>query len=135
MTDQELHAYCIEWVEWCRTRGFYLKPGAKNILARMQPSKSGREPNARNYPDMQFFNMAIHAIADMSENRNLLACFNLYYVDHAPNVKAEANKLGISRPTYYNRAKAFARKAYSMSLSLKQAHKHMMASDVEMIVD
>lgn len=133
MNDQELESHCQEWVQWCYTRGFYVKPGAKNILARMQPSKSGKEPNARNNPDMQFFNMAIHTIADMKEHKAELVCFNLYYVDHADNVKAEANRLGISRPTYYNRAKAFARKAYSMSLSLKAAYEVMKAEDLTIV--
>lgn len=134
MNDHELEVYCQRWVQWCFTRGFYLKPGAKNILARMQPSKSGKEPNARNDPDMQYFNMAIHAIADMPEYADGLVCFNLYYVDHADNVKVEAHRLGISRPTYYNRAKAFARKAHSLSISLKTAHE-LMSNTGEVIVD
>lgn len=122
MDDQRLHTYCQEWASWCVTRRFYLKPGAQNILARMQPSKSGREPNAKNNGDMQYFNMAIHALADMPEYAEGLVCFNLFYVDQAANVKREADKLGIARSTYYRRIMSFARKAYSMSLSIKRVH-------------
>lgn len=134
MTDCEMHAYCLDWVIWCQTRRYYLKPGAQNILARMQPSKSGREPNGRNSADMQYFNAAIHSLADMKEHEDAKVCFVLFYVDQAPNVKVEANRLGITRPTYYNRAKAFARKAYMLSLSLKSAHAEMMRQD-EVSVD
>lgn len=122
MNDQQLHSYCQEWAAWCVTRRFYLKPGAQNVLARMQPSRSGREPNGKNNPDMQYFNMAVHALADMPEYAEGLACFNLFYVEQAPNVKREADKLGIARSTYYRRIVSFARKAYSMSISIKRVH-------------
>lgn len=122
MNDQQLHAYCLEWVRWSTTRKYYLKPGAQNILARMQPSRSGTEPNARNHPDMQYFHMAIHAMADMKEHEEGLVCFNLFYVDEASNIKREADKLGIARSTYYRRITAFSRKAYSLSLSIKRVH-------------
>ena len=125
MNDQQIDAYCHEWVTWCATRNYYLRPGAQNILARMQPSKSGKEPNARNNPDMQFFNMAIHALADMREHAEGLVCFNLMYAEKAEHIKREADKLGIARSTYYRRAAAFARKAYSMSLSIKKAQTSM----------
>lgn len=108
-----------------------MKPGAQNILARMQPSKSGREPNARNNPDMQFFNMAVHTMADMKEHAEGLACFNLYYVEQADNVKREADKLGIARSTYYRRIMAFARKAYSMSISIKRVHEMQRENESE----
>lgn len=128
MDDQQLHAYCIEWASWCYTRRFYVKPGGQSLLGRMQPSRSGAEPNARNNPDMQFFNMAVHALADMKEHAEGLACFTLFYLDQAPNVKREADKLGVARSTYYRRVKAFARKAYSLSRSIKRVHLEMQSS-------
>lgn len=134
MTDGEIHAYCLDWVTWCQTRRYYLKPGAQNILARMQPSRNGKEPNGRNSADMQYFNAAIHSLADMKEHEEAKVCFILFYVDQAPNVKVEANRLGITRPTYYNRARAFAKKAHSLSLSLKKAHAEMINEDA-LVVD
>lgn len=122
MNDKQLHEYCKEWATWCYTRRYYLKPGAQNILARMQPSRCGIEPNARNNPDMQFFNMAVHTLADMSEHAAGLTCFNLMYVEQAEYVKREADKLDIARSTYYRRATAFARQAYSLSISIKRVH-------------
>ena len=127
MNDNQLNAYCMEWASWAYTRRFYLKPGAQNILARMQPSRTGAEPNARNNPDMQFFNMAVHALADMSEHRDGLACFTLFYCEQAPNVKREADKMGIARSTYYRRVVAFARKAYSLAASIKRVHEEMQS--------
>ena len=125
MTDNEIHSYCLQWVSWCWSRKFYMKPSAQNILARMQPTKVGVPPNARNDPNMQFFNMAVHTLADMPEHRDAMVCFKLFYVEQADNVKHQASLLGVSRPTYYNRTKAFARKAYAMSLSLKTAFESM----------
>lgn len=129
MNDQQLHTYCQEWASWCLTRRFYIKPAAQGVLARMQPSRSGREPDARNNPDMQFFNMAVHALADMREHAEGIKCFKLFYVEQAPNVKCEADKLGISRSTYYRRITAFARKAYSLSLSIKRVHQEQFGEE------
>jgi hypothetical protein len=135
MTDQELHGYCLEWASWCYTRKFYLKPGAQNILARMHPSKAGREPNARNSANMQFFNMAVHALADMNGNEDGLACFCLMYVEQADHIKRQADKLGISRPTYYNRSRSFARKALSLAQSLKRVHQETASAPEDVVVD
>ena len=43
----------------------------------------------------------------MTEHRDAMVCFNLFYVDQTGNVKRLADQLGISRPTYYNRVKSF----------------------------
>jgi hypothetical protein len=137
MTDGEIDAYCLDWQYWCKTRGYYLQPGAKNILARMQPSRVGVPPNGRNSPDMQFFNMAIHALADMREHMDTALCFGLYYPLEGPradNIKRVADHMGIARSTYYRRVMAFARKAHSMSLSLKKVH-NAGKLEVEMTID
>lgn len=121
MSDKELEAYILEWMNWCYTRRFYVPPGAPNILARMQPSKTGMPPNARNSADMQYFNMAVHTLADMQEYKELFACFSFLYIEQADCVKRIADKMGISRMTYYRRAKTFGRRALSMADSLKSA--------------
>lgn len=122
MNDRLLNQLCLDWVHWCYTRRFYIAPGGKSQLGVMQPSKLREPPDARNNADMQFFNMAVHTLADMKEHHDAMVCFNLYYIEQADNIKRKADELGISRPTYYNRVKAFARKAYVLSLSLKAAH-------------
>ncbi|MFS2007953.1 hypothetical protein ACEN9F_30535 [Duganella sp. CT11-25] len=126
MDDRLLNQYCLDWVYWCYTRRYYIAPGGKSVLASMQPSKTGLPPNARLDPDMQFFNMAVHTLADMKEHRDAMVCFNLYYVEQADNVKRLADQLGISRPTYYNRVKSFARKALVLAQSLKKVHAESM---------
>lgn len=122
MNDRLLNQLCLDWVHWCHTRRYYIAPGGKSQLGAMQPSKLREPPDARNNADMQFFNMAVHTLADMREHQDAMVCFNLYYVEQADNIKRRADELGISRPTYYNRVKAFARKAYALSQSLKAVH-------------
>lgn len=117
MNDQELHAHCERWRTWAITRRFFIVPGAKNILARMQPSKVSEPPDAELSPDMAYFHMALHALADMFEDD--AKCFNEYYCHRAKNIKVVAAKLNISRDTFYERKRRFARKALSMAKSLK----------------
>ena len=126
MTGQELHALCEQWREWCRTRHFFIAPGAKNILARMQPHKVGQPPDACLSDDISWFNMAIHALADMDgEDPD---CFVKYYWFRLKNIKKVAGDMGIGRQTFYDRRNRFAERAYSMGLSLKRAHAQMMAA-------
>lgn len=122
MNDRMLNQYCLDWVHWCYTRRYYIAPGGKSALGNMQPSKTGLPPDARNSADMQFFNMAVHTMADMPKHNDAAICFSLYYVEHASHIKREAEKLGIARSTYYRRVLSFARKAYSMAQSLKEVH-------------
>lgn len=121
MDDKEIDAYCAEWIEWCRTRKYYIPPGAKNILARLQPRTGGEPPDGKNSADMQYFNMAVHTLADMAEHKAGFLCFWVIYIEQSPNIKRKAAEMDISRTGYYKRAKAFARRAFSMSQSLKRA--------------
>ena len=130
MTDQELSAYCEEWMNWCYTRRFYVPMGSPSLLARMQPSKTGLPPNARNSADMQYFNMAIHAMADMPEYKEAFSCFKICYMEQPDCLKRKIDELRISRGTYYNRTRAFVRKAYSMARSLKAATEKMKEPDL-----
>lgn len=125
MRNRQPHAMdelCWEWVRWCVTRKFYIRPPGQSILARLQPSKTGKEPNSRNHPDLQFFNMAVHALADMPKHKEGFTVFWMHYMGEGEVVKRAADKLGISRSTYYERVAKFAKDAYSMSQSLKAIH-------------
>lgn len=117
--------YCYEWVRWCETRRFYIRSSSSGILARLQPSKVGREPNARNHPDMQYFNMAIHTLADMGKWAAKFKAFDAYYRGDGEVVKRIADQLGIGRRTYYDHVKSFADAAYKMADSIKTAHEAM----------
>lgn len=122
MTDKELCAYCEDWVKWSHTRRFYLRSGVMSVLARLQPEMSGEPPDARNDAEMQYFNMAVHALAGMPEYKEYFACFRmLYIVERTNHVKCLADEMGISRMAYYKRARSFARRAYSMGKSLRAA--------------
>jgi hypothetical protein len=95
-----------------------MPPKAKNILARMQPAKVGLPPDAELSADMQYFNMAVHALCDMDPEQS--ECFLLQFYCQAKNIKKIAYDMKIGRQTFYDRANRFARRAYSMSRSLKR---------------
>jgi hypothetical protein len=134
MNKEELHKYCLEWVEWCRTRRFYAPPVKRNILERMRNPAGGKEPNGRNDPDMQFFNMAIFTLADMPEYKKMYNCFHFCYIVNGRNAKALASELEISRKTYYNYIDEFARRAQSMARSLKTARAAMDAASEQAVI-
>lgn len=129
MSDKELDAYCAEWIWWCHTRKYYLQPGPQSLLARMMPSKTKEPPNARNSAEMQYFNMAVHAMADMDDHAEAFLCFRLMYIEQISNVKRLASEQGIARATYYNRARSFARRAVSLARSLQTASAKMAQRD------
>jgi len=151
--DQFIDEFCQAWVRWSDTRKFYIPKQASNILGRMQPSKMREPPNARNFPDMQHFNNAVHTLRDMAfsepmqketdeekaeqqdsaRHRSQLdfICWMIHYdPDHKILVKVVADKLGIAPRTYYDNIKRFSRKAYSMSQSLKRVYESQQAMKV-----
>jgi len=124
--------YCQDWVRWSQTRTFYMRPPAQGLLARLQPSKSsGVEPNARNHPDMQYFNMAIHTLADMPRWRTEWATFKAHYIGPAQVVKRAASDLGIASRTYYDHLKRFSKAAHDMAHSIKRVHERLHAATPE----
>lgn len=127
ITDQDLHAYCLSWAHWCYTRRYFAPPLPRNILARMQPvDRVAMPPDGPMDPDMAFFNMAVHGLAqDMPSE---YACFALFYVHRVPNVKAVAVELGIGRRTYYERMRRFARKAHALTASVRRIHEQHLAA-------
>jgi hypothetical protein len=135
MDGHALHEHCEAWRQWCVTRQYFIAPGAKNILARMQPSKVGKVPDAILSDDMSYFNMAVHALADMGDGD--AECFVRYYWHRAKNIKTAAYEMGIHRDTFYERKSRFARKAYSMAQSLKRAHLSaaLMPAEAAEIID
>lgn len=135
MNGDELHAHCEQWRQWCITRQYFIAPGAKNILARMQPAKVGQPPDAILSDDMSFFNMAVHALADMGSPDT--ECFVKYYWFRLKNIKKVAADMKISRDTFYERKKRFAERAMSMARSLKQAHlkNASMPANIDTMID
>jgi hypothetical protein len=130
MNDQELHAYCEAWRQWCITRKYFIAPGTKNILGRMQPCNVGEPPNARLSEDLSYFNMAIHALVDMNERG--AKCFVDFYFHRVKNIKSAAAEMGIGRNTFYDRKMRFARAALSMSVSLRNTYENSLPTPAEM---
>lgn len=114
--------YVLDWVRWCQTRSFYAPAPTKSLLARMQPAKTGSEPNARNHPDMQYFNMAVHTLADMKQWRREWPTFKAHFLGAGQVVKVTASQLGIGTRTYYDHITRFSRAAYVMAEHIKKAH-------------
>lgn len=133
MTDQELHAYAESWLRWCRTRKYYIALAAPSILARLQPQKLGEPPDAELSAELQWFNMAVHTLADMRDED--YECFKKYYIERAKNIKEVAHKLGIGTRTFYDRRLRFVRKAISMGVSLKRVQCGMRTPKDEAVVD
>ncbi len=126
MTGNELHAFCENWYRWCVTRGYFIAPGAKNIFARLQPSKVLQPPDAVMSANLSYFNMAVHALVDMKDHD--AECFIQFYCFRAKNIKTIAARIGIHRDTFYERKQRFAKKAYALSLSLKNMHEESIAT-------
>lgn len=125
----EIQRYVYDWLRWCETRRFYLAPAAKNVLARFQPSRSGREPDARNSADMQWFNAAVHTLAEMAKHREDYLAWQVFYIEQPRHIKRVADGLGIGRATIYRRRDNFTRAAISMARSLEAAHAKMAAQE------
>jgi len=128
--DAFIAGICEDWVKWTKTRRFYVNSYAGgSLLGKLAaPSSSGKEANGRNYPDMQYFNMAVHTCSDMEKYKTEWEAFKEFYLvekDKRTVAKRAAADLGVCRRTYYNHVKKFARAAYAMSLSLKKAHEAM----------
>lgn len=115
--------HCWDWVRWCETRHLYLVTRSQGTLAALMPAKSkGREPNARNDPDMQYFNMAVHMLVDMPEHADDWLAFQHFFLKPERLVKLTAADLGIGVRTYYDRVSRFAKRAFSLAPSLKKVH-------------
>lgn len=112
-----------------------MEPGAQNILARMQPSKNGPEVNGDLSAGLSYFNMAVHALAEMNYDEALP--FIIYYCRRAKNIKVESARLSVSRVTFYERKKRFARRALSMAQSFRHMHESDMrvSREEEVLID
>ena len=119
--DQALHAYCLDWVRWCRTRRYLAPPVPATLLARLQPrSGPAREPNGPMDADMSFFNMAVHGLADSFPHEYV--CFAIFYLHESANIKVIAADLNIGRQTFYDRVKRFAKRAHVMTPAIRKIH-------------
>lgn len=122
--------YCWDWVRWCETRHFYIKSVGQGTLGALQQSRgTGREPNARNDPDMQYFNMAVHTLRDQSKYQSEWLAFEHYYLKPDQLVKVTAHELGVGLRTYYDQVNRFAQRAWKLLPSIKKAHEAMQAAN------
>ncbi|WP_426106404.1 hypothetical protein [Massilia sp. TSP1-1-2] len=128
-TKDPITQYCWDWVRWCETRHFYIRSVGQGTLGALQQGKgTGREPNARNDPDMQYFNMAVHTLRDIAKYKTEWAAFEYFYLKSDQVVKRTAADLGVGLRTYYDLVRRFERRAYKLYPVLKKTHEEMMAA-------
>ena len=116
------------WVWWCETRRIFAPRVKSNILARLQPpsSPSRGEPDAFLDAEMPFFNMAIHALCEQGEHDGEAECFlGIYW--YRAHIKALAGAQECARGTVYNRARRFAQRVDSLSVSIKRVHESFVS--------
>jgi len=122
MTSREFwRRSLMRWVAWRETRHLYVKPGVGNVLARLQPSRMGTEPDAALDPQMPCSEMAVAAMREMPEHEAAAVCFWLFYVARVRRIKVVAGRLGIGRRTFYDRVHRAAGAAYALSKAIAQA--------------
>lgn len=121
MNQQDLHAYCLRWIAWHEFRRLYVKPMAGNVLARLQPSRTGVERDADLDGEMQFFEVAVMALKSMPEHENDMKCFRLFYVERVTRIKVVASRLGIARRTFYDRVARAKRLAHKLGQGIARS--------------
>lgn len=127
MTSQELTAYCIMWAHWCRTRKYFAPPVPPNILAQLQPRRRMLvEPDGPMSPDMAYFNMAVHSLAEVEPDG--VMCFTLFHY-YGYSVKAIYSALNIGRQTFYDRLDRFANRALKAAATIKRVHLEHLTSE------
>lgn len=123
MTDQDLHALCLAWRHWLRTRKLLAPPQWQpNILARMQPQQVNPEPDGPMSADLAMFDLAVRALPDTLDKLALVA----FYGTRSMPIKTLAHHMGISRKTFYKSVKRGRLEAYQLSQRLRIAQAETM---------
>lgn len=106
--NQALHMFCLDWADWHRSRRLFAPPVPLNILACLQPRKSGELPDAILSSDKSFFNLSVL----MQEESRAKTIFYLYYIHRARNIKMVAERMGISTSFWYREMREFRAQAW-----------------------
>ncbi len=111
-----------QYAHWLRTRKYYLRAPAMNMLARMQPYKSREAPSSFNWSFMQAYNAAVHTMAEQPEEQEIYQAWYLYWIIGA--VTKDATRiLECGTRTYYDRINRFEQRAMSLANSLHKVIK------------
>ncbi|MEX3614251.1 MAG: hypothetical protein VB141_10980 [Burkholderia gladioli] len=113
--NQALHAFCLRWVEWRRTRRFYAPPTPKNVLHRLRvPSGDSEGPDAELDASLCLFNTAVLAYPEGRPKQ----AFNAFYVYQVRPIKLAAHELGYSRMGFFKAVRRVREEAYAASRRL-----------------
>lgn len=134
MEENHIDEKCARWAWWCMTRRLFAPSTKSNILARLQPRRvRSCEPDAFMDASMPFLNMAVHALCERPEHADEAACFvGVYW--YSVNIKALAREQQCARGTIYNRARSFAKRAESLSHTIRKVHESMTSEKCSKLV-
>jgi hypothetical protein len=119
VTHSELHAFCLEWVTWLRTRKLLgPPPPPPTIMGRMQPHHIRRSPDGPMSAELAMFDLAVRAMPDSTRKLAFLA---FYRHPRFGPIKKLAHDMGVSRTTFYQWVKEARVEAYDLSQRLRDA--------------
>lgn len=130
----ELETLIDNWIEWLRTRRFYVPPLPQNILTVLaeQNSKVSRPPPSA---DNDALCAAFNLVITMAPDAERLPFLYVYVKRLRPQpLKSLGRDLGIDRDTVYQRAHAAAPKYLSQAKSLRELNSKMQ-KEVDGFVD
>lgn len=117
--EPEVYGMCLEWVNWCATRGRLGAPRVPgSILGQLLriPSSAGDERSGRFSQDIAIFNWhvvnhpdTIYGEIDAAIARQV---FESHFLKRNRNIKRLAYEHRIARRTWYRIVNAFARAIY-----------------------
>lgn len=120
---------CWRWAAWTRSRKLFgpppIPPGVLGKLTkRTTDGKRRGPPDAKLSAELHAFNLAVAAQPTGTPRK----VFELHYLHGIVHVKAAADALGISRPTYYRHLKAFREAAYAAHAGILAANEAAAAA-------
>lgn len=119
MTNDELHALCLNWTHWKRTRRLLGAPplSPPSLLAKMQPSPgSGTGADGPMSATLAAFDLAVRSMPETVDKYAFLTYYGRHTERADKPIKAVAEDLGISRKTFYKAVKRARSDLYSTAL-------------------
>lgn len=112
-----------EWIQWADSKRFFGPPPSKTILEMMQKrtAPSNPPPDFSLSAELCAFNLAV-----MAQKEPMLIPFLVVYCHTGDKpAKVYADKLGIERPAFYDRAHKAAGDIYKQHLAIIDMHRSM----------
>jgi len=138
MTDEQLHALCLQWQHWKRTRRLLGAPPLSPVstLARLQPGAGGGSgPDGPMSADLAMFDLAVRSMPESVDKYAFLTYYATPSERASKPVKAIAGDLGVSRKTFYKAVKRARAELWATSQRFKAANVTHPDDDPEAMKD